>query len=464
KKAFVVNRIGDFGFLVAMFLMFAYFGSVDFARVTQIVTAGGVDSWLLTAICLLLFLGACGKSAQIPLYVWLPDAMAGPTPVSALIHAATMVTAGVYMCVRSNALFRLAPNAMMVVAIIGACTALFAATIGIRQWDIKKVLAYSTVSQLGFMFIGVGVGAFTAGLFHVVTHAFFKACLFLGSGAVIHAMSGEQDIRKMGGLRSKIPITYWTFLIATIAIAGFPPLAGFWSKDEILGSALSSPYLSEPARMLVFVLGTIAAFCTAYYMFRLVFLTFFGAFRGTHEQEHHLHESPWTMTVPLIILATLSAAGAIPLVWHHNLARFLEPVFPHIPGTDAEFAIENESMLMGVAVVVAALGTWFAYVRFYKRGLAADAAFEERAPAIAHGMENKWYVDEFYGATIVRPLEAVSRFFWNGVDMIIDSIAAAIGFFCRGVGDLLRFFQTGNVRNYALMFFLAVIVFVLVLS
>src|SRR5205085_11904589 len=262
---------------------------------------------LITTICLLLFLGATGKSAQIPLFVWLPDAMAGPTPVSALIHAATMVTAGVYMIVRSNVLYRLSPTAMAVVAIVGACTALFAATIGIRQWDIKKVLAYSTVSQLGFMFIGVGVGAFVGGLFHVVTHAFFKACLFLGSGSVIHAMGGEQDIRKMGGLRSKIPITYWTFLIATIAIAGFPPFAGFFSKDEILGSALSTPYLPAGARWLVWILGTLAALGTAYYMFRLVFLTFFGGFRGTDEQEHHVHESPATMSVPLVVLAALSA-------------------------------------------------------------------------------------------------------------------------------------------------------------
>src|ERR1051325_5532230 len=238
KKAFVVNRIGDFGFLIAMFLMFAYIGSVDFARVSQVAGAGGIATSTLTAICLLLFLGATGKSAQIPLYVWLPDAMAGPTPVSALIHAATMVTAGVYMIARTNVLYRLAPAAMMVVAIIGGLTALFAATIGLRQFDIKKVLAYSTVSQLGFMFIGVGVGAFSAGVFHLVTHAFFKACLFLGSGSVIHAMSGEQDIRNMGGLKSKIPITFWTFLIATIAIAGFPPFAGFFSKDEILDSEI----------------------------------------------------------------------------------------------------------------------------------------------------------------------------------------------------------------------------------
>ena len=468
KKAFVVNRIGDFGFLVAMFLMFAYFGTVDFARVS-LSAIGGAQPWLLTAICLLLFLGACGKSAQIPLYVWLPDAMAGPTPVSALIHAATMVTAGVYMVVRSNALFRLAPDAMMVVALIGALTALFSATIAIRQWDIKKVLAYSTVSQLGFMFIGVGVGAFTSGLFHVVTHAFFKACLFLGSGSVIHAMSGEQDIRHMGGLKSKIPTTYWTFMIATIAIAGFPPFAGFFSKDEILASALANPYFPRPFNILIWSLGTIAAFCTAYYMFRLVYLTFFGEFRGTHEQEHHIHESPASMTMPLIVLAALSFAGGAILGWphHHLLAQWMKPVFAEIPGIpEAQYEINpnTEYLLMFVSSAIAAIGTWLAYTRFYKRGLAADEAFAANAPAIAQGMENKWYVDEFYDATIVRPLEGFSRFLWRGVDSVIDGTLALLGYVVAAIGDLLRFFQTGNVRNYALMFFLAVIVFVWVLA
>ena len=463
KKAFIVNRIGDFGFLVAMFLMFAYIGSVDFAQVSMTAAKGGLEPWLLTSICLLLFLGACGKSAQIPLYVWLPDAMAGPTPVSALIHAATMVTAGVYMVVRSNALYRLAPDAMMVVALIGACTALFAATIGIRQWDIKKVLAYSTVSQLGFMFIGVGVGAFTAGLFHVVTHAFFKACLFLGSGSVIHAMGGEQDMRKMGGLRGKIPITFWTFVIATYAITGLPFGAGFFSKDAILGAAYVSPYFPKWFDILIYAIGTIAAFCTAFYMTRLVVYTFFGSFRGTHDQEHHLHESPLTMTVPLIILAALSAFGGFlgPVI-----GRKLEPIFPEIAGRPGIFELEHgtEITLMIVASLVAALGVWIAWLRFSRRGLEADAAFEHAAPAIAHGMENKWYVDEFYGATIVRPLEAISQFFWKVIDAIIDGIAAMLGFIVRGVGDLLRFFQTGNVRNYALMFFVAVVVFVWVLA
>ena len=282
KKAFIVNRIGDFGFLIAMFLMFSYIGSVDFAKVQQVAAGGGLATGVVTAICLLLFVGATGKSAQLPLYVWLPDAMAGPTPVSALIHAATMVTAGVYMIARSNVLYRLSPTAMMVVAIIGGLTALFAATIGLRQFDIKKVLAYSTVSQLGFMFIGVGVGAFSAGVFHLVTHAFFKACLFLGSGSVIHAMSGEQDIRNMGGLRKKIPHTFWTFAIATYAISGLPFAAGFFSKDEILVSAWATPYFPAVGKF-IWLLGTLAAFCTAFYMYRLLYLTFYGTFRGTHD-------------------------------------------------------------------------------------------------------------------------------------------------------------------------------------
>jgi NADH-quinone oxidoreductase subunit L len=469
KKAFVVNRIGDFGFLIAMFLMFAYFGTVDFARVSSIAAAGGVEHWLLTAICLLLFLGACGKSAQIPLYVWLPDAMAGPTPVSALIHAATMVTAGVYMVVRSNALFRLAPGAMMVVALIGALTALFAATIGIRQWDIKKVLAYSTVSQLGFMFIGVGVGAFTAGIFHLITHAFFKACLFLGSGSVIHAMSGEQDMRKMGGLKSKIPITYWTFAIATYAIAGFPPFAGFFSKDEILASALNNPYFPKPFSWLIWSLGTIAAFCTAYYMYRLVYLTFFGSFRGTHEQEHHLHESPASMTIPLIILAALSAVGGALLGWphHHFLAAWLKPIFPEIGGVpEAQYEISPniEYALMLVSSAIAVIGWWIARTRFRTRGLDADNQFAQNMPVVARGMENKWYVDEAYGATIVRPLEGFSQFLWRGIDALIDGTLAIVGYIVAAIGDLLRFFQTGNVRNYALMFFLGVIVFIWVLA
>ncbi len=466
KKAFIVNRIGDFGFLIAMFLMFAYIGSVDFAKVQQVASAGGVEAGILTAICLLMFVGAAGKSAQIPLYVWLPDAMAGPTPVSALIHAATMVTAGVYMIVRSNVLYRLSPDAMMVVAIIGGLTALFAATIGIRQFDIKKVLAYSTVSQLGFMFIAVGVGAFSAGVFHLVTHAFFKACLFLGSGSVIHAMSGEQDIRNMGGLKDKIPHTFRTFAIACYAIAGLPLAAGFFSKDEILVSAWATPYFPGVGKF-VWLLGTLAAFCTAFYMYRLLYLTFYGKFRGTHEQEHHLHESPATMTVPLWILAGLSIVGGLlslpHAIWHGpSLSKWLHAIIPEVEGTFHEIHLElsTEIMIAAVSTVIAIAGWFLARSLYKEKQLAADIAFEQRAPGLARALENKWYVDELYAKIVVGPLEALSRFFWKGIDAVIDGTAALLGFIVRGFGDVLRFFQTGNVRNYALMFFIGVIVFI----
>ena len=465
KKAFIVNRIGDFGFLVAMFLMFAYIGSVDFAKVSQVAAAGGLSSSVVTAICLLMFLGACGKSAQIPLYVWLPDAMAGPTPVSALIHAATMVTAGVYMIARSNVLYRLSPTSMAVVAVIGGLTALFAATIGLRQFDIKKVLAYSTVSQLGFMFIAVGVGAFSAGVFHLVTHAFFKACLFLGSGSVIHAMSGEQDIRRMGGLKDKIPHTFRTFAIACYAIAGLPLAAGFFSKDEILVSAWSTPYFAAVGKI-VWLLGTLAAFCTAFYMYRLLYLTFYGKFRGTHEQEHHLHESPPTMTGPLWILAILSIFGGLLSlphgIWHGwSLATWLHSVVPEIPnaGHEIHISLATEITFAAIATTIAIIG-WLTARSLYKdKQLASDEAFEQRAPALARAIENKWYVDEFYAATVVRPLAGLSRFFWKGVDALIDGTAALLGFTVRMFGDVMRFFQTGNVRNYALMFVIGVVVF-----
>ncbi|HEX7150414.1 MAG TPA: NADH-quinone oxidoreductase subunit L [Thermoanaerobaculia bacterium] len=469
KKAFIVNRIGDFGFLIAMFLMFAYIGSVDYAMVSQTAAAGGLPTWLLPAICLLLFVGATGKSAQIPLYVWLPDAMAGPTPVSALIHAATMVTAGVYMIVRSNVLYRLAPDAMMVVAIVGGLTALFAATIGIRQFDIKKVLAYSTVSQLGFMFIAVGVGAYTAGIFHLVTHAFFKACLFLGSGSVIHAMSGEQDIRRMGGLKDKIPQTFRTFQWATFAIAGLPIASGFFSKDEILASAWATPYFPGAGKF-VWLLGTLAAFCTAYYMYRLYYLTFYGKFRGTHEQEHHLHESPATMTIPLWILAILSLVGGLMNIPHHIhvpgaawLSHWLDPIIPEVAGTHRVLELEfgTEIFVAGLSVLIALAGWWLARSNYKDRGVAADDAFEARRPRLARAIEGKWYVDELYFYTIVEPLAWIARFFWKMVDAMIDGIAMLLGYVVRGFGDVLRFFQTGNVRNYALMFFVGVIVFLI---
>ena len=456
KKAFIVNRIGDFGFLIAMFMMFAYFGTADFSKVSQIASAG-VEPWIVTTICLLLFLGACGKSAQIPLYVWLPDAMAGPTPVSALIHAATMVTAGVYMVARSNALYRLAPDALMVVAIVGALTAFFAATIGIRQNDIKKVLAYSTVSQLGFMFIGVGVGAFTAGVFHLVTHAFFKACLFLGSGSVIHAMSGEQDIRRMGGLRNKIPQTFRTFQFATYAIAGLPLASGFFSKDAILASAWATPYFPGVGKV-IWLIGTVAAFFTAFYMYRLYYLTFYGDFRGTHEQEHHLHESPPTMTIPLWILGGLSLVGGLLGVPHFIATNLIEH-WLELPGV--EIAMPAEITVALVSTLLAVAGWWLAKSRYQVPQLAGDAGM---SPALARTLEHKYYVDEFYGVAVVRPIERISEFLWRGIDALIDGILALGGYVIAAIGDLLRFFQTGNVRNYALMMFLGIIVFIWVLA
>ncbi|MGA7613883.1 MAG: NADH-quinone oxidoreductase subunit L [Thermoanaerobaculia bacterium] len=471
KKAFVVNRIGDFGFLIAMFLMLAHVGSVDFATVSHAASSGAIPTGVITAICLLLFLGATGKSAQIPLYVWLPDAMAGPTPVSALIHAATMVTAGVYLVVRSNVLFRMAPTAMAVVAVIGALTALVAATIGVAQNDIKKVLAYSTVSQLGFMFLGAGVGAFVGAIFHLITHAFFKACLFLGSGSVIHAMGGEQDIRKMGGLKKHMPVTYWTFAIATYAIAGLPFASGFFSKDELLAAAQGSPYFPGLGRA-IWAIGTLAALFTAFYMYRMFYLTFHGEFRGTHEQEHHLHESPWTMTVPLIVLSFLAAVGGllgVPHVLgataglHHVLAHWLGPIFPEIHGVVEgifEVSPTTEWTVIAGSTLVAIVG-WYLGFRLYRnRGTATDEKFEAKYPAISGTLANKYYVDEAYDAAVVGPLRSTSRFFWKIIDAIIDGTLAFVGYLMAVVGDLLRFLQTGNVRNYALMLFLGVIVFI----
>ena len=472
KKAFIVNRIGDFGFLIAMFLMFNYAGTVDFAGVQSMAAAGHLTPAIITAICLLLFLGACGKSAQIPLYIWLPDAMAGPTPVSALIHAATMVTAGVYLLVRSNLLYRMSPVAMMVVALIGGLTALFSATIAIAQNDIKKVLAYSTVSQLGFMFIGVGVGAFTAGIFHLVTHAFFKACLFLGAGSVIHAMGGEQDMRKMGGLRKKIPTTFWTFTVATIAISGIPPFAGFFSKDEILASAFATPYFPAVGK-LVWLMGTLAAFFTAFYMVRLWYLTFTGDFRGTREQEHHLHESPWTMTVPLQVLAVLSIIGGfigLPQMLHTPVSNLLEhwlhPVIPEIAGIGRliEIPVGTEATVALVSTLLAAAAWYLARQRYRGQGLAPDLTTGQNHPALVRTLENKYYVDEAYEAAVVTPLRQLSIFSWKVIDAIIDGTLGLVGYTVAAIGDLLRFFQTGNVRNYALMLFGAVVIFIWVFA
>ncbi len=483
KKAFVTNRIGDFGFLLAIFAAFATFQSVEFGTMfAQAAAAPELHQTAITFIALLLFIGAIGKSAQIPLYVWLPDAMAGPTPVSALIHAATMVTAGVYMVVRCNVFYRISPTAMLVVAIVGGLTAIFAATIGLAQNDIKKVLAYSTVSQLGYMFLGAGVAGFVAAIFHVVTHAFFKACLFLGSGSVIHACGGNQDIRSMGGLRKKMPITFWTFLFATIAIAGIVPFAGFFSKDEILAKAFTAGYSNlNGFGAIYYVLWGLAvagAFLTALYMFRLVALTFFGTFRGGEEAEHHVHESPWTMTVPLIVLAALSLVGGFMGIPGHlfgkpewnKLEHFLHPILPEIQWAHehahhAHPSIATEWALVALSLLVAALGI---AVALWLYAVKADAKIPETVAkrfAFAHRMlVNKYWVDELYSAVVLEPLYRLAQFCWKVIDVIfIDGFVNFVAFMTELTGDLMRFLQTGNVRNYALFLAMGILILAVVL-
>jgi NADH-quinone oxidoreductase subunit L len=469
KKAFIVNRVGDFAFLLGLFALFANFGTFNyhelFTKISEqpgLVTGHSMMGMPLASfVALCFFVGAMGKSAQIPLYVWLPDAMAGPTPVSALIHAATMVTAGVYMVVRSNVIYQLAPGVSQFVAIIGAATAIFAATIGIAQTDIKKVLAYSTVSQLGYMFLAAGLGAYSAALFHVMTHAFFKALLFLGSGSVIHAMGGEQDMTKMGGLRKYMPSTFRTYVIGALAIAGIPPLAGFFSKDEILHSAAAN------GQWILWAVGLITAGLTAFYMFRSVFLTFFGTFRGTHEQEHHLHESPPSMTIPLWILAVGAVVAGfvgVPKVLGgtNELGRWLEPVLYHPAGVEAaerEMGTGMELALILIAVAVAVAGIFVAW-RTYggDTGLAKGRTWAERFPTLHRVLANKYYVDEIYDALIVKPLAGLSRFFWKGVDtFLIDGSINAGAYTTELTGEFGRLSTTGNVRTYALYFFLGVI-------
>ncbi|NDY41469.1 NADH-quinone oxidoreductase subunit L [Dissulfurirhabdus thermomarina] len=480
KKAFVVNRIGDFGFVLGMFLMFVTFGSLSylevFPKAYHLFEAGQLplDSTVMVAICLLLFLGATGKSAQIPLYVWLPDAMAGPTPVSALIHAATMVTAGVYMVARSNILYTLAPTALLVVAGVAAATALYAATIGILQNDIKKVLAYSTVSQLGYMFIGVGVAAYWAGIFHLVTHAFFKACLFLCSGSVIHAMGGDQDMRHMGGLARKMPVTYVTMLTATIAIAGIPPFAGFFSKDEILWKAFTFPFFPEAGRV-IWLVGTIGAAVTAFYMFRLIFLTFHGSFRGTAEQAHHLHESPVSMTGPLVILAFLSFCGGwmgvSPLIGEtlggvpNLLEHFLEPVFEHsaeivaIAGHPAHYSHGTEWGLMGLSVLVAVLGFLLAFFIYRVRFETLPARLAATFSLPYKLVYNKYYVDEIYEALVVKPVYYLSMVLWKVADVVlIDGLCVnGSAWAVRWTSSLVRRVQNGYLQTYAAFMALGVV-------
>ncbi len=484
KKAFVMNRIGDFGFLVAMFLLFANLGTLDFAAVSGRAAELGEGGAVITAIGLFFFLGCAGKSAQIPLYTWLPDAMAGPTPVSALIHAATMVTAGVYLVARSAAIFSLTPVASLTVALVGAITALFAATIGLKQWDIKKVLAYSTVSQLGYMFIGVGVGAYSAGVFHLVTHAFFKALLFLGSGSVIFAMhrafhhtgshADAQDMRNMGGLRRFMPWTFGLMWIATLAIAGIPPLSGFFSKDEILASVFARTSHSTLAEaswagipgsallMLIYVLGLAAALLTAVYMTRMMLYTFHGPNRSGDAERSHLAEAPWIMTIPLAVLGVLSATGGLinlPAFLGapaQKLHHWLEPVTGaasmHIThGEEAHLALGTEMALIALAVAIAVAGMAYAYARLKPAALVP----KDQSPA-AHGiervLEHKYYVDEIYDRTIVRPVVALSRrVLWRGMDTgLIDGLFVnGSAYFMRSLGWMGARLQSGQVGTYA---------------
>ena len=475
KKAFVVNRIGDFGFLLGMLFLFSYGGSLNyerlFAAAPAVFALGGV---VITTATLLLFLGATGKSAQIPLYTWLPDAMEGPTPVSALIHAATMVTAGVYVVARCHVLFELAPLSLQTVAVIGAATALFAATIGIAQNDIKRVLAYSTVSQLGYMFMALGVGAFTAGIFHLMTHAFFKALLFLGAGSVIHALSDEQDLRKMGGLAKALPWTHGTMLVATIAIAGIPPLAGFFSKDEILHGAFASGNYG------IWAAGLIGAGITAFYMFRLYVLAFRGPSRISEHAAHHLHESPRSMIAPLAVLAVLSIVGGwvgppavfgVGNAFHDWLAPVFQPVAAHGVADAAHGAADamaqgaaaghaahavppaTEWLLILASVGVAALGIFLAF-RLYLTSPSIATSLRERWAWLHRTLLHKYWIDELYDVVVVRPIHALSQGLWKVFDVkVVDGTVNGVAFTFEGLSAVLRLFQTGFVGTYA--FFLA---------
>jgi NADH-quinone oxidoreductase subunit L len=484
KKAFIVNRVGDFGFILGMLGLFWLFGTLDFQAIAAAASALPVEVsfGVLTGITLLLFLGATGKSAQIPLYVWLPDAMEGPTPVSALIHAATMVTAGVYMIGRNAVLFGHAEITMQVVAVVGCLTALMAGTIGLVQNDIKRVLAYSTVSQLGYMFLAMGVGAFAAGIFHLYTHAFFKALLFLGSGAVIHALHGQQDMRYMGGLRKELPVTYWTFLIGTLAIAGFPFLSGFFSKDEILWKTYSEGHT------VLWVLAVLTAFLTATYMFRLLYMTFFGERRqepaasgashgGGHGAGHHLHDAPPAMAIALIVLAVgavVAGYAGVPhaLGGHNQIDTFLEPSFravgaatietTELAGAAAETGHDEtatELALMGLSTLVAFAGIGLATMIFLRRPETADRLARGWS-GVHRLLLGKYFVDEAYDAAIVQPIKRTSTLvLWKGMDAgLIDGTVNAVGLVVRGWSAVLRRLQTGSVRAYAMSLFVGVVV------
>jgi len=454
NKAFVVNRIGDLGFIIGILVLVAELGrqgiwTLDFVELQKQVKL--LQPGTITLITFLLFIGATGKSAQLPLFVWLPDAMAGPTPVSALIHAATMVTAGVYMTARLHFLFALAPATLALIAVIGAATAFFAATIALTQNDIKKVLAYSTVSQLGYMFLAVGMGAFGAAIFHVFTHAFFKACLFLGSGSVIHALGGEQDMRKMGGLKAHMPKTYWTYVVATLAIAGVPFTAGFFSKDLILWQTLSH------GATLLWALGIVTAGMTAFYMFRQLFMVFHGECRAGEHAKAHLHESPAVMTWPLIVLAFGSIftgwLGAPEYLWGSRWDHWLEPIF----GTQVHHGSVNTELLATfLTLAVVTVGIYLAYLMYGKPGT-------QPAGAASHGIFydislNKYYVDEVYDYIFVRPFTAVSKFFASVVDpWVIDGVVNGVAATARGFSTIWRGLQTGNVQHYAAMFLVGVL-------
>ena len=446
KKAFIMNRIGDLGLLIGMFILGSMFSTLDYATLqTAIAGATHLNVPLLSLAALCLFIGACGKSAQIPLYTWLPDAMAGPTPVSALIHAATMVTAGIFMVTRLNFVFDLAPDVQTIIAIVGGVTSLVAATIGLVQTDIKKVLAYSTVSQLGLMFLALGFGAYEVAVFHVITHAFFKACLFLGSGSVIHGLHGEQDMRKMGGLRKAMPITFWTMLVSSLAISGVPFFSGFFSKDEILLTAFHN-------NIPLYIVGSIASVMTAFYMFRLMFLTFFKDFRGTEEQKHHLHESDGLITFPLMILALLATfGGVISLPGNSWLNEYLSPLFTKVAGEEHHLGT-TEYILMGVAVIGGLVGILIAYIKYFKQDNIPES--DENITGLTKVLYNKYYVDEGYDALFVAPINFLSKFFRDYIETGLSALVFGLGKVTNEIGFQGRKLQNGSVGVYLFAFVL----------
>ena len=450
KKAFIMNRIGDLGFLIGIFILASQFATLNFSEIQTAIATGQVNTSALGIAALCLFIGATGKSAQLPLYTWLPDAMAGPTPVSALIHAATMVTAGIFMITRMNFLFDIAPEIQNIIAIVGAITALVAASIGLLQNDIKKVLAYSTVSQLGLMFLALGMGAYTVAVFHVITHAFFKACLFLGSGSVIHALHGEQDMRKMGGLRKAMPITFWTMMISTLAIAGIFPFAGFWSKDEILMVAFDH-------NKTLWMVASIASIMTAFYMFRLMYLTFFKDFRGSEKQKSHLHESPYLITIPLVILAILAfIGGGINLPGSNWLNHFLEPI---LSGKHEEHALgSHEYILMGVALTGAIIGIVLAYLKYIKQAVVPQE--DSEITGISNTIYNKYYIDEFYTFLIVRPINSLSNFFRTTLEPSLGKVIFSFGLITNKIGKQGKKLQTGSIGLYMFAFVIGIVVII----